>query len=290
MVIGILIAILLIAAIAIIIGISIYNEEFRAWAIGALIALFIAFLIFPFSFHSVNTGEIAVVKQFGKIIDVRESGLTFDWWFMRKYQKYDLKMQSYDVETMAYSSDAQTMDLFITIQYTIMADKVKDIAEQYGNASLLESKIEKIAVAEAKTVMSQNKAMDIIAKRGDLSAEVEKAIKSAVDEQFYINISSVALTNIDFSDAFEQAVEEKMIAEQNKLKADYTNDTKIATAEAEAKAKIVEAEAQAKANKTIQDSLTDKVLEARFYEKWDGKLPNVMGENSVITDISGKAK
>ena len=256
----------------------------------ALIALFIAFLIFPFSFHSVNTGEIAVVKQFGKIIDVRESGLTFDWWFMRKYQKYDLKMQSYDVETMAYSSDAQTMDLFITIQYTIMADKVKDIAEQYGNASSLESKIEKIAVAEAKTVMSQNKAMDIIAKRGDLSAEVEKAIKSAVDEQFYLNISSVALTNIDFSDAFEQAVEEKMIAEQNKLKADYTNDTKIATAEAEAKAKIVEAEAQAKANKTIQDSLTDKVLEARFYEKWDGKLPNVMGENSVITDISGKAK
>ena len=81
-----------------------------------------------------------------------------------------------------------------------------------------------------------------------------------------------------------------MIAEQNKLKADYTNDTKIATAEAEAKAKIVEAEAQAKANKTIQDSLTDKVLEARFYEKWDGKLPNVMGENSVITDISGKSK
>ena len=290
MVIGILIAILLIAAIAIIIGISIYNEEFRAWAIGALIALFIAFLIFPFSFHSVNTGEIAVVKQFGKIIDVRESGLTFDWWFMRKYQKYDLKMQSYDVETMAYSSDAQTMDLFITIQYSIMADKVKDIAEQYGSSSSLESKIEKIAVAEAKTVMSQNKAMDIIAKRGDLSAEVEKAIKSAVDEQFYINISSVALTNIDFSDAFEQAVEEKMIAEQNKLKADYTNDTKIATAEAEAKAKIVEAEAQAKANKTIQDSLTDKVLEARFYEKWDGKLPNVMGENSVITDISGKAK
>ena len=290
MVIGILIAILLIAAIAIIIGISIYNEEFRAWAIGALIALFIAFLIFPFSFHSVNTGEIAVVKQFGKIIDVRESGLTFDWWFMRKYQKYDLKMQSYDVETMAYSSDAQTMDLFITIQYSIMADKVKDIAEQYGSSSSLESKIEKIAVAEAKTVMSQNKAMDIIAKRGDLSAEVEKAIKSAVDEQFYINISSVALTNIDFSDAFEQAVEEKMIAEQNKLKADYTNDTKIATAEAEAKAKIVEAEAQAKANKTIQDSLTDKVLEARFYEKWDGKLPNVMGENSVITDISGKSK
>lgn len=290
MIIGILIAILLIAAIAAVIIIGEHNETFRPWAIGVIISLVVALIIVPFSFHSVNTGEIAVVKQFGKIIDVRESGLTFDWWFMRKYQKYDLKMQSYDVETMAYSSDAQTMDLFITIQYSIMADKVKDIAEQYGSSSSLESKIEKIAVAEAKTVMSQNKAMDIIAKRGDLSAEVEKAIKSAVDEQFYINISSVSLTNIDFSDAFEQAVEEKMIAEQNKLKADYTNDTKIATAEAEAKAKIVEAEAQAKANKTIQDSLTDKVLEARFYEKWDGKLPNVMGENSVITDISGKAK
>ncbi len=288
MIIGLLTGILIVAGIATLIFLN-QNKDVKAWYWITLAALVVSLLIVPLSFHSINTGEVAVVKQFGKVVDVKSAGLNFDLWFLRKYQKYDTKVQNLDIETMAYSSDAQTMDLFLTIQYTISQDKVTDIATEYGRLSALESKVEKIAVAQAKTVMSRNKAMDIIAKRGELSAEIEEAMRKAIDERFYINISSVTLTNIDFSDAFEKAVEDKMIAEQDKLKADYTNDTKVATAEANAKAKIVEAEAQAKANKIIQDSLTEKVLESRFYEKWDGKLPNVMSNGSVITDIGNSS-
>lgn len=256
-----------------------------------LIGIFaLALVTVPASFHSVNTGEIAVVKQFGKIVDVREAGLKFDWWFLRKYQIYDKKVQNVEIETMSYSSDAQTMDISLTMQYTIMADKVQDIATKYGNLETLESRLKSVAIARTKAVMSKNKAMDIIANRAALSVDVEKEIKGAIDEEYYVNITTVVMTNIDFSDAFEKAVEDKMIAEQNKLKADYTNDTKIAIAEANAKAEIIEAEAHAKANKIIQDSLTEKVLESKFYEKWDGVLPNVMGDNAVITDITGKAK
>lgn len=75
----------------------------------------------------------------------------------------------------------------------------------------------------------------------------------------------MVLTNIDFSDAFELAVEEKMIAEQKQLKAEYENQTKVAQAEADAKAKIVAVEAEAKA-----------------IDKWDGKLPEVVaGDDSM---------
>jgi regulator of protease activity HflC (stomatin/prohibitin superfamily) len=106
-----------------------------------------------------------------------------------------------------------------------------------------------------------------------------------VDEEYYVNITAVVLTNIDFSDAFEKAVEDKMIAEQAKLKADYENDTKVAKAKAEADALLIQAKAQAEANELLTESLTDEVLESKFYEKWDGKLPQVMGEGSAILDI-----
>jgi regulator of protease activity HflC (stomatin/prohibitin superfamily) len=76
-----------------------------------------------------------------------------------------------------------------------------------------------------------------------------------------------------------------MVAEQAKLKADYDNETKLAKAEADAKALMIQAEAEAKANELLTKSLTDQVLEAKFYEKWDGKLPQVMGEGSAILDI-----
>ena len=124
--------------------------------------------------------------------------------------------------------------------------------------------------------MSKYKAMDIIAKRAEMPALAEEAIRAAVDEDFYIKITTVAITNIDFSDAFEKAVEDKMIAEQAKLKADYENETKLAKAKADAEAKITTATAEAEANKLLEKTLTEMILREMYIEKWDGKLPEVM--------------
>ena len=46
------------------------------------------------------------------------------------------------------------------------------------------------------------------------------------------------------------------------------------------------AQAEADANRLLEESLTDRVLKNRFYEKWDGALPKVMGESSVLMDIT----
>lgn len=267
----------------------------------------LSFIIVPFSFHTVNTGEVAVVKHLGKITHVREAGTCFDLWMVNSYTKYDTKVQNMDVTTMTYSSDAQTMDVAMTLQYQIMTDRVIDIATQYGSLKTLEGRIQSIAIEKTKAVLSSYKAMDIIANRSAISPAVEQAIKDAIGDEYYVNVNTVVLTNIDFSDAFEQAVEDKMIAEQAKLKADYENQTKIAKAEAEAEAKLkaaqaeieiakaeaeakmIAAEAEAAANQTIADSITPEILEKMFYEMWNGELPKVMGNGEYIlpSDILG---
>ena len=259
-------------------------------AIGAL--LVIAFIIVPFSFHTVNTGELAVVKHLGKITDVRDAGTNFDLWFINKYEKYDTKVQNVDIVTAAYSSDAQTMEITMTLQYQIVPDKVIDIATQYGSLEILQSRIQSIAIEKTKAVLSSYKAMDIIAQRASISPAVEDAIKDAIGEDYFVKVNTVVLSNIDFSDAFEQAVEDKMIAEQAKLKADYENEKKVAAAEADAAAKLKEAEAQkaiaaaeaeallvkaqaeAEANRIITESITPELLDKILAENWDGKLPD----------------
>lgn len=258
--------------------------------IGGILVL--AFILVPFSFHTVQTGELAVVKHLGKVTDVRDAGTNFDWWFLNKYEKYDAKVQNMDITTMAYSSDAQTMEITMTLQYQIMPDKVVDIATHYGSLAILQSRIESVAIEKTKATLSAHKAMDIIALRASISPEVEEVIKDAIDSDYFVKVNTVVLSNIDFSDAFEAAVEDKMIAEQAKLKADYENEKKVAAAEAEAEAKlkaaqaeidIAKAEAEAKkiaaegeaaANKIITDSITDPLLNKILTERWDGKLPN----------------
>lgn len=276
-----------------------------AYLIG--IVLLISFIFVPFSFHTISSGEVAVVKHLGKIDGVKTAGTHYDSWVTNKYIKYDTKVQNLETQTMAYSLDAQTMDIQMTIQYQIISDKVVDIATQYGKLAVLENRISSIAIEKTKAVLSSHKAMDIIANRALISPAVEAAIKEAVGEEYYVDIVTVVLTNIDFSDAFELAVEEKMIAEQQKLKADYENETKVAKAEAEAQAKLkaaqaeieiakanaeakmIAAKAEADANKIIDESITDKIIEKIIADAWDGKMPSVVGNGDYIlpSDILG---
>lgn len=259
------------------------NTKTSAIAVILGVILIISFVVVPFSMHTVDTGKVAVVKNLGKIKTVRESGTYYDFWMTNKYVKYDTKVQEIKIEEMAYSRDAQQMTLEIKFQYQIMPDRVKDITSQYGKLSSLETRIQPIIIEKVKSMLSKHTAMNIIANRSQLSPDAEELVKASLGEEYYINVVSVSLTNIDFSDQFESAVEEKMIAEQTKLKAEYENETKIAKAEADAKAKIVKAEAEAKANKLLEKSLTDKILQEMYIEKWDGKLPSVVaGEDATV--------
>ena len=263
------------------------KQKFRTAGIIAAVVAAAALVLIPGSVHTVDTGEIAVVKHLGEARGTRSAGTYFDLWLTNVYQTYDAKVQGVNIGTMTYSSDAQTMDVAMTLQYQIMSDRVVEIAKQYGTLDLLEERIKAIAIEKTKAVLSSHKAMDIIANRASMSPAVETAIKGAVGEEYHVNIIAVVITNIDFSAAFETAVEEKMIAEQTKLKAEYENQTKIAQTEAAAKAKlieaeavaqakIIEAEADAKANELLEQSLTSKILRKLYLEKWDGVLPKTL--------------
>lgn len=323
---GITLAILTIVAFAVA---FVTYENSNGFACGfsvvAGIVLILAFILIPFSFHTIHTGEIAVVKHLGEITHTRGPGTNFDLWVINSYTKYDTRVQNVDIETMAYSSDAQPMTILMTLQYQIVADHVIDIATQYGSLEALQSRIQSIAIEKTKSVLSSYKAMDIIATRAEISPAVEVAIKDAVGDEYFVNVVTVVLTNIDFSDAFEQAVEDKMIAEQAKLKAEYENQKKVAQAAAEAEAKLkaaqaeidiakakadaklkeaqaqieiakaeaeakkIAAEAEAEANKIISDSITPEILEKIYADAWNGELPDVIGSGDYIlpSDILG---
>ena len=258
-----------------------FKRMFIAGSLG--VVSIIAFICVPFSIHTVDAGEIAVVKHLGQVKEVKTAGTYYNFWMTNQYLKLDSKVQDMAIETAAYSSDAQTMTVQMNIQYQILSDKALDIVNQYGTLNALTSRIQAIATEKTKSALSSHKAMDIIADRAAMSPAVEDAIRNAVGEEYYVNIVSVALTNIDFSDAFEIAVEEKMVAEQNLLKAQYENQTMLEQTEANAKAKVLVAEAEAEANKLLEQSLTDEILQEMYIEKWNGVLPSVVtGEDANI--------
>lgn len=279
----------------------------KSVAVGAAVTLVFAllFVLIPPSFHTVESGEIAVVKFLGKAKVVRTAGTYFDFWLVNKYDVYDAKVQNMEITTQAYSKDAQTMGVSMTVQYKIDESKAIDIANQYGSIEILANRIESIATEKAKATLSSYSAMEIIETRSSISPTVENTIKNAVNDEYCVDIVAVVLTNIDFSDAFEKTVEDKMIAEQEKLKAQYEKETAIVNAEKElevakldAQAKLEKAKAEAEAEIEVARAEAEaislksiEVARALGFKISENIVIDADGVESVeyVIDFSGKS-
>lgn len=240
-----------------------FDRSNKAGGIASVVAcvvLTLVFLCIPFSIKTVDAGEVAVVKELGKIIDTREAGTHFDFWMTRSYEKYDTKVRQLDITTQSYSNDKQTMDVAMTVQYQVKPEAVKEIAVNYGGLVALEGKIQSIAIERAKAVLSSYTADKIIMERATVSVAVTTEIENTVGDNYHVDITMVALTNIDFSDVYEQAVEAKMVAEQAKLQKDYENQAAEAAAKTAAEVAKMEADAAAYAKEKAAEAEAKAII------------------------------
>ena len=217
----------------------------------ALVASSLLALLIPSSFHQVEAGEVAVAKTLGKVNGIRMPGTYFDFYLFNDYIYFDTTIQKLEIRTSSYSSDAQTMDIEMTVQYKIDPTKAENILTEYISLDSLSQRIEKVADDNAKSILSKYTAMKIIETRASISPEVQEAVKLAIDEKYYATVTAVNLTNIDFTDEFEKSVEDKVIAEQQKEAAITKAEQELEVAKLTAQAKIVEAEGNAESQKII---------------------------------------
>lgn len=234
-------------------------------------------ILIPGSFHQVEAGTVAVVKELGKIVDTRRPGTYFDFYMVRSYETYDATVQQVKINTAAYSKDGQTMDLEVYLQYQIQLDKliIKDengtilqsegIAGKYVTLSSLQARIETQTIEKTKAVMSSAEAMTIIQDRQTYSELVSMTVRNAIGPDYYVNVQDVILTNIDFTDEFEKSVEDKVVAEQDKQAAITRAEAQLEVAKLEAQKKIEEAKGNAEAQKILAqataEAATYKIIE-----------------------------
>lgn len=294
--------------------------------IAASVISFILLFLIPGGFYQVEAGEAALIKEWGNAKSVETAGLRWRFWIKDTVTMYDLKVQEVDTELIAYSQDAQTMSADMVVQYKIMQDKIIDINKEYGSLESLQSRITNVFVEKAKVVLASSSAMNIIENRDNLSASVYEEVNKDAGK-YYITLNTVLINDIEFNEAFENAVEQKMIAEQQQLQAEYDKQKAIIkaqeelevaklaaeallasqTAEAEAQKVIAQAQAESIKLKSLEVArmlgfnilddgsidYTGKSFEEisviseylkyiEYLEKWDGELPQVMGDSSAV--------
>lgn len=266
----------------------------KASAIGALIVGIIlgVFLISSSCVASVPTGHTGVVTTFGRVENYTlDSGLHFvlPW---QNVVKMDNRVQKETADLSCFSSDIQEVSMVYTVNFQIKKSDAmtiySTIGTDYYNTVIAPSIAESV-----KIVTARYNAEEIIGRRSELATAIEQDL---ADKLIHYNIElvSTSIEDMDFTDAFTNAVEEKQVAQQNKLRAETEAEQKVIEAQAEAEIKktkaeaeayeiTTRAEAEAEANSLISESLTDELINYTYIEKWDGQLPTfVSGENGMV--------
>lgn len=187
-----------------------------------------------------------------------------------------------------FGETADNIGIYVGMNCTAMIEE-KDAAKflyRYNNTPLetiIDTDIKKMVEDRFNIETALVMSTDIGAKKGEI---MEKVKSYVVDyfKDYGITITVLGLKEgISFENPeIQKALDAKFASEQELVIQQNKNEAAIAKAQAEAEAVIIAAEAQAKANDTLAKSITDAILEQMYYEKWDGKLPNVYGADGGV--------
>jgi prohibitin 2 len=237
----------------------------------------IALLLFT-SFHVVPPGHRGVSITLGKVSpNVKTEGLTFKKPFVENIVNITVRQHTVEGQASAFSSDLQTVQIAFKTLYSLPENKVVDLFQKFQGdpyTSLVEPRIQE----ELKQTTSIYRAEELVKSREKIKAEVLEKVKHAVGEIVYV--SDIAITNFDFTDELERAIEQKTIREQEALAKNY----ELEKARKDAEITVVNAEAEARSVKIKGEAIriAPDVIALEIVKKWNGISPQ-----TVVTDRGG---
>jgi len=240
-----------------------------AGGVVTIIAVALFFAILPIA--TVNPGQAAVIVTGNQVNKVVQAGWHWKTPLIDEFVKYDIQVQKDETTASAASADLQTVNAIIAVNYMIDPTTLADTYVRIGKESVIKAKVIDPAVQEVvKAATAQYKADELITKR----AAVTDTIKVALTERlqpYNIIVEEVSVTNFDFSPSFNAAIEAKVTAQQEALKAEndlarvkFEAEQRIATAEAEAEAIRIQAQA-------INSQGGADYVQLKTVEKWNGQ-------------------
>lgn len=248
-----------------------------------LILIVMSLMFTSCGFEIVDTGHVGVKRSYGKIVETNiKPGLEFYLPFVYSISEVDVRVNKFTGK-MSESRGAATKDnQNVAIEYAVnfSYDPVESgyIFEQ-GNELYADKVLPQVIEGSIRDIIGQYNAEDLAQKLSEVRTKVNGNITD--NNLKGVKLGNIELTNIDFSDEFERAVEAKVTAVQRAKEEE--NRTVQVKQQAEQKVALAQADAEAIKIKAQALSQNAKLVELEAVQRWDGKAPRIiMGGGSFI--------
>ena len=249
------------------------------------LAFFLSMIMIS-AFTIISAGHTGVQVTFG---EVNMTPLSEGVHFVNPFSSIkdvDVRLQKAKLDgASAGTKDLQQVHTDIVVQYRLNASKVPHIYKEFGLN--VDDKVLGPGINEAfKSVTGHYTSEELITKRDEVSMAITDHLRNKM-APFNIDVSGVSLVNFGFSADYQKAIESKVIATQNKLKAEQDLErikveaaSRVAQAKGEAEAISIQAQA-------IQSNGGANYVQLQWIEKWDGKLPTTVlgGDTKTLMNI-----
>lgn len=251
-----------------------------------VISLLVVLIAFFNPLAIVGVGERGVKVTLGKVSPTSYTeGIHFITPFISHIKNMNVKTQKSYVETSVYTKDIQNAQITYVLNYNLQPENAHRMYREVG-MNYLETVVTPVVEGTLKDVIGKWNAQDLVANREQATREVLVKLQQHLTPK-YVNVTDFQMTAIAYSGVFEKAIENKVTAEQEALRA----KNKTVQIQEEAKQKLISAEAEAKSMAIRAHALTQNkaLVEYEAVQKWDGKLPEyVLGNSMPFINLSKK--
>jgi len=242
----------------------------RIFVIGFLV---LTFITLSSSCHVISPGQRGVRVTMGKVSpEPLGEGVAWTAPFgIGHVVEVSVQQHTEKLEAACFSADLQTIKIQTSVMYRTPPENVVTLYQQYSGDAF-DHLITPRLLESIKQITAGYKAEELVQKREEIREKTLTNLRKSMSG--LIEIVDVNLTNIDLSDQLENAIEAKMVRQQEAMAKSYELDkekkqAEITIVQAEAEAKSVEIKGRALAN-------SPRVVELEIAKKWDGKSPHTL--------------
>ena len=222
---------------------------------------------------SVDTGNVGLYNRFGKIDDqIVTEGVYAINPFTTSLENMSVQTTPWKADTNVYTKDIQTAKVSFNISTSLNRGSAVNMRKTIG-LEWRERILPQTVESTIKDVFGHYNAGDAIAQRERIQTEITNKLRGTLRKRG-INVDDFQLTNIDYSDAFEDAVEKAQVATQK------ANEAKNHTVEVEENAKqtVISAEASAESIRVQAAAVSSNpsIIKLKWVEQWNGVMPSTV--------------
>ena len=290
-----------------------FPVKLRGWGVGVGLLLVISSFIFAGSIGQVPAGFRGVVLNFGAVTArVINEGPYIVTPISESVEMMDVQTRAYEAEAGAASRDLQDVHTKVTLNYSLNPTKV-NVTYQTLRRDYLERIIKPAVQESVKAITARFDAEKLITQRAEVKSAIEDALRDRLAMHGILS-ETISMTDFQFSKSFIDAIEAKQVAVQDALKAENKlrqievearqakqtaegqrdadiaraqgkKQSTILVAEGESQAILTVANAQAEANRKVNETLTEKVIQYALVKELGDDIRVIIlptGQNFIL--------